>query len=252
MNLNKFEGSSFPNGIWFRSRRFNSLVLEESIENGEIKERVYYNGETRKFNALEYYSKTNVAIIVAFTILIHIVFAVMIFRYLRTAEYYGLVFFFLGLEMLLTAHFISTWITQIIVFNFFPEGRSLKKFHGAEHKVLNAYKCFNRFPTYDLIKSVSHYSENCASRITPISSIVSIAKVFIILKFGNSLHFVILVFAVILAGYVLSLLLLNSKVDMIFQCIYVSKPTEREVEVAYTGYKNLKNAEDVYYEDCYG
>ena len=37
MNLNKFVGSSFPNGIWFRSERFSSLVLEECIENGEIK-----------------------------------------------------------------------------------------------------------------------------------------------------------------------------------------------------------------------
>ena len=252
MNLNKFEGSSFPNGIWFRSERFSSLVLEECIENGEIKERVYYNGNSREFNPLEYFSKMNMAIILVLSLLIRVAFFVMIYRYLSTVDYSGLMTIFLGLEMLLAAHNISNWIMQIIIFWCFPEGRSLRKFHGAEHKVINAYNCFNSLPTYDLVKSISPYSDTCASRITPIKTIVSIAKVLIIIKLGKSLHFILLLVAVVFVGYVLSHLIIKSKVDMIFQWIYVGKPTERELEVAYTGMKNLKVAEEEYYNACHG
>ena len=244
MSLTKFSGSSFPNGIWFRSDKYDSLVVEEEIVNGEIREKVYYEGSDEEFTAIKKYSKKSLVFLAVFVILTHFILFAMTFRYLRITEYSWYVTAYLGLWMLIASHNISILMTQIVVFNILPEGRRGKKFHGAEHKAFKAYRTSDGCPTYDLIKAASRFNDRCSSRTTVIKPLISIAKVLTIIKLGGNIHFLLLILVVNIISYGLSYLLINSKVDMIFQWVFVGNPTESELEVAYKGIQTLKAAED--------
>lgn len=251
MSLIKFSGSSFPNGIWLRSDKYDSLVVEEEIVNGEIHEKVYYEGNNEDFNIIKKFSKKSLVFLAAFVILTHFILFAMVFRFLQVTEYSWYVTAYLGFWMFIASHHISICMTQIVVFNFVPEGRSEKKFHGAEHKVITAYRFFNKCPTYDLIKATSRFSDKCGTRMTIINPLVCIAKVITIIKLGDNIHFLLLILVVNIIGYGVYYLIINSKVDMLFQWIFVGNPTERELEVAYKGIKALNKAEETYFKDCY-
>lgn len=251
MKSKNFLGFSFPNGMWLRSSTFSALVVEEKIVNGEVQEKVYYDGIYREFNALENYSKKSIAFIYVTSVLTHVVLYFMVFQFLGGTEYSWYVTAYLGLCMIIASNDISVLIIKIMVYTLFSEGRSARRYHGAEHKAVNAYKQIFEYPTFNQIKAASLYSDQCGTRTAIINPIVHVVRVITIIKLGDNTNFLLLILVVNIIAFVLSYIIFNSKVDMIFQKIFVGNPTELELKVAHKGMERLKKAEKTYFKDRY-
>jgi uncharacterized protein YqhQ len=167
----------------------------------------------------------------------------------------GLVIIGVILTILLTAIFKSVDITFAMVyftifvipvfvstvFNYYDidlkklkiTPKPLAKFHGAEHKVINAYNKFNRVPTFDEVKKASRYSSSCTF-MNQIALLVAIFIIFLsnlfIARINLKIHIVFIVIAVIIAG-------LYKKLNFLkyFEFLVTSEPDDIQINCAIKG-----------------
>ena len=249
MSLKDVAASSFPNGILFRSSIVDGITVKEYYENGEIKEKVYYSEYQAQLELPNLLSDKAQKMISAFTIILILVFGVMIFRYLQISEYSIAVRFYLGLWMAFATYYIANLIAVMIFFFGTSEGRSIRRFHGAEHKAVEARRKIMGYPTYHQIEIASVYSAYCTSRKLICRILVYVAKIITIIKLGDSIKFWQLLLVVVLVDFISSFIISATNIDMIFQWIFVGKPTKHELEVAYKGMAGLKAAEEKYLKE---
>ncbi len=249
MKSKDLAASSFPNGIWFRSSKIVGLIVEEYYENGEIKEKVYHNEYQGKFELSDRISNKAKIFVFVLSSLLIILFGVMIFRYLRSTEYSIAVMIYLGLWMAFAAYYFASLITAIIFYFGTSEGRSIRRFHGAEHKAVEARRKIIGYPTYQQIEMTSVYSPYCSSRKLVYTVMIYVAKIITIIKLGDTIKFWQLILVVILVDFIMGIIISTTKIDMIFQWIFVGNPTKHELELAYKGMEGLKAAEEKFFEE---
>ena len=128
------------------------------------------------------------------------------------------------------------------------EGKKIRRFHGAEHKTINAYEKYGHNPSYEEVKITSKYGVRCGTRKSVIKVITKVSKLIFVLKFVSKWSLFRLFFTAFIGEEVLGLIIAFSKIDMIFQGLFLSEPTDVEICVAQAGLTELLNAEKKYHE----
>ena len=232
-----------PNGIRFWSKKDDNLSVQECVDNeGNLSTVVYYGKDIPSVSFLETGGLADLERIIH--IVIFICGSVLVGCYLPSCDYRVSIKFYLWFHLLWAAYCFSDFIASFVVLNFTPKGRASKRFHAAEHKTWNAYRKNQDYPTYEQIKNASKYSVYCGSRDDAISTLKRILEAFTIAKFGAFLPIWGVVPLVVASKWLVSRVCYNYNIDMIFQGLYISEPTERELNCAYEGLKNLKKAEE--------
>lgn len=128
---------------------------------------------------------------------------------------------------------LSIWTFIGLYFYMNDLNPSIKKFHGAEHKVLNAYNALDRLPTMDEALKYSRFYIACGCTISSvILSIVTAVYVSIVI-FDN---IVIIILSILIMLYFILKLWAKGKLN-IFQLFTTAEPTNVEIKVALEGLK---------------
>ena len=151
--------------------------------------------------------------------------------------------------------FAAAYFSICISFNFFRFikemlhihhkdecGRSIAKFHSAEHMVVNAYQKLQKVPTLEELKRFSRFHKDCGSckilREIFYYSFISLAMLFV--ASWNVLLYIIVIICILIL-YIM---------DIKFGCLrflqisVTSKPTDMELELAIEGLKNFEKMEE--------
>lgn len=123
-------------------------------------------------------------------------------------------------------------------------GYSIAKFHGAEHKVLNAYERLQRIPTLEEAKKYSRFSRLCGSRSKIyrmfMFTLLTVAIVLHIICSFNYIIYLSIVFAIV------GIIIIAEKHGLLnfFQVFVTSKPGDKEINLAIEGLKQFEILED--------
>jgi len=116
------------------------------------------------------------------------------------------------------------------------------KFHGAEHKVLNAYKKLQRIPTLEEARKFSRFSKLCGSRaiIYRMFMFTLLTATIIFILHHNSIIYFITVLAIV--GFVI----ICEKHGLLnfLQVFVTSKPSDKEINLAIEGLKQFEILEN--------
>ena len=239
-------GNGYPDGIILWSDIVLGLGVREKVVDGEVHETIYRPFDPVPSDFEKSFSpKASVGAYLMLWVA-RICMFVPACWYVYTANFSTAVKIFLAFRLLLLLDAAADFVFVFVLLNLTKDGRSLKRFHGAEHKATKAYKKYYTYPTIDQIKACSRFSAKCSSRQKIITLIIRIIKVIMIVKFGTNTSFIRLICAVFAAGLILKALLLITKADMIFQWLVVGNPSDKEIKVAYYCVKSLKREEERY------
>lgn len=121
------------------------------------------------------------------------------------------------------------------------KGRSIAKFHSAEHKVINAYYKHGRVPTIEEIKAESSLSDHCGSLIF-IRKIVYFMAISLITPICGVNAFI---YALLLIGLMIWIKTAGQKPGMLkfLEYFFLSKPTDVELNLALEGIKEYDKME---------
>ena len=122
------------------------------------------------------------------------------------------------------------------------KGRSVAKFHSAEHKVINAYLKLGRVPTFEEIKKESSLSDNCGSLI-----IIRKIVYFIILSLITPICGInAFIYALFIIGLIICVRTSRQNPGMLkfFEYFFLSKPTDVELNLALEGIKEYDKMEE--------
>lgn len=117
----------------------------------------------------------------------------------------------------------------------FGNMKSLARFHAAEHKAVNAYSSLERVPTFEELKNASMFSTACGSRISIRAVIFQTLipmELWLLMPVSGWIY-LITVFLTTLICY------LDTKFHIFLplQFLFVSQPTDIELQVALEGLK---------------
>ena len=237
-NVNR--ASSFPNGILFYSNLCSGIAYKSYInnENRIITQAISCDNKketpfllSRNLKSLPHFRTAILIYNIAWCILV----------LLSKKDLYSLLaiaFFF----------FFTAKDLFFLLFLFYQMKLGEKKlasaarFHAAEHMSINAYRKFQRVPTFDEIKKESRFTKECGSMTSferiIINSIISISIIFI----APQSLFNFLIFCVISCAFLI--ILSNTGCLNFLQILVTSKPTDLEILVALDGIKFFDIAED--------
>lgn len=125
-------------------------------------------------------------------------------------------------------------------------GRTLAKFHGAEHMAANAYEKYERIPTLEEIRKASRFSDRCGSMIR-IRKVVNFSLTALIIltyrAFGSSTYFILIALAVLFG-------MLEARFGFFkfLEVFFVSKPSDEELLLAIHGLQQFEKMEEVFEE----
>lgn len=140
----------------------------------------------------------------------------------KTSITIGLIFVFIGLSI------IPVHLAIFILGLFQNEDvKSLKRYHAAEHAVLNAYNKTNEVPTLSDIRTYSSFSSSCGSLEDNVFAIL-----FIGLGIGNFFYSNLSFLIFITLFYLLVLVLAKLNLLSWTEAMVLSKPTDNEYIVA--------------------
>lgn len=120
--------------------------------------------------------------------------------------------------------------------------RSRTKFHSAEHMVVNAYRKFQRIPTFREVKQSSRFSKYCGSRILYHNIVESILMSLIIVlssKYGILFCYLGFIFINMFMSIVKRMGLLK-----FLQIFVTSPPSNVEIQIALEGIKAFEDMEE--------
>lgn len=206
---------SYEDGIeFFLKKKTGYSSRARLLENGKIKvttERSEHSFLSREKSSIKDYALTLIMAIVV-TIIIN----------------------FVSQELLKHVLLVlSIWFFTGLVFYTNGLNSCTRRFHGAEHKILNAYNALNRLPTMDEALKYSRFYMFCGCTM-----------VSVFLAFGTAIYLCIVIFegivitiiAILVMCYFILKLWTRGKLN-IFQLFSTSEPTTIEVEVALEGLK---------------
>ena len=130
----------------------------------------------------------------------------------------------------------------------FVGGIRERRFHGAEHKAINALDNYGKDFTVEDVKNESKYSDRCGSRMPVLKTIVFLLDLLFAFKIGIHIPPIILILLTIAIEAIAKNVIWYLKIDMLLQWLFVSEPTKSEIMVAYFGLKQLIKEEDKYKE----
>ncbi len=234
-------GYSCKDGIFFASycATNDCMVKMERGINATI------NGKgvitCRKMNLADYkkeYVKNNDGKISKTSKFIKIISIIMIFLSvlticLFTTSYNALLRTALFIGCFSVAIFIMSTQVSILILRILGDEKikSLAKFHSAEHAVINAYKCLGRAPKIYEVDEYSSYSYNCGSLLNFRKSILFLLLSIVVLCASSFLQFLIgIIFAILI-----TILLEATKAYYFLEFMILSKPTDKEYNVAVEG-----------------
>ena len=149
----------------------------------------------------------------------------------------GLGIMLIGMGIIHIKDMICIYIMDKLKYEAF---KKLRRFHGAEHAVTNAYYDLHRVPTIEEIKRYSNWSYYCGS----LRSIES-AMPFILIGFVRIItidYFIPISIVVIVLG---TLLIKTGKICFL-ESLVTSNPTDREYDIAIKGLQyTLDNLEKI-------
>ncbi len=239
-------GNGYPDGMLLWSDYVIGLGVREKIVDGEVHETIYRPLDPVPSDFEKSFSpKARVGAYLMLWVA-RICMFVPACWYVYAVNFSTVAKIYLALRLLLLIDVAADFVFVFVLLNLTKEGRSLKRFHGAEHKATKAYKKYYTYPTIDQIKACSRFSAKCSSRQKIITLIIRIIKVIMIVMLGANTSIILLICAVFAAGLILKALILTTKVDLMFQWLIVGNPTDKEIKVAYYCVKGLKQAEEQY------
>lgn len=197
-------------------------VIDEIIEREEqLKERSYEKGEFGRM------------LIEAYLVDI-IILLIMLFLQVDSRLFTGMV----------TFSIVGTRYLYTVLYNIYDvkyKCKSLGRFHGAEHMVINAYNKLNRIPTLNELKKSSRFSNRCGSNkingIIIIFAFISFAGPFLI-RMGVIKYLIIMTLIPIIIAVLSYIGAMN-----IFQVFFTNKPNDVELQVALEGLKKYEDLE---------
>lgn len=124
------------------------------------------------------------------------------------------------------------------------EYKSLRRYHGAEHAVINAYYDLHRVPTLEEIKRYSNWSNRCSSLNTFYTTIpffiVGISRIICI---GNWFIVVVIILIIIMG------ILIKKEKLCFLEALVTSNPKDEEYEVAINALQfAIDNLENIDYK----
>ncbi len=122
---------------------------------------------------------------------------------------------------------------------------SLARFHAAEHMAVNAYNQLQRIPTLDELRKASRFSKHCQSQRSLLSFfILSLLQIAAILFYNTSFLYLIAALIILFFEIIVS----KKQLLSFLQIFVVSKPTDKELELAIEGLKQLEIVENNFEE----
>lgn len=151
----------------------------------------------------------------------------------------------IGMGIIHIKGMLCTYIMDKLKYEAF---KKVRRFHGAEHAVINAYYDLHRVPTIEEIKRYSNWSYHCGS----LSSIESAMPFFIIgiCRIITSTIYSFIFFSVI--GIIIGIFLIKNKKICFLEFLVTSNPTDEEYTVAIKGLQcTLNNLEKIEIDDTW-
>ena len=247
MEENKFiiNARSKKNGIVFYSNRIPFLGIEAILDDSEnIQTNIVDKGLEKFIDYLGTYNEEentlNKKRIIIFYVLI-IILSIVLYVCFKNfgfliASMYFLAFVFRDLY---------EFINEVpLLRKKDKHGYSIAKFHGAEHKVVNAYNKLERIPTLEEAKKFSRFSKLCGSR-TIIYSMFTYTVLTVSLFLYFSFNFNDFMYLAIMLAIIISIKIgENYGVLNFFQVFVTSDPGDKEIELAIEGLKQFETLED--------
>lgn len=152
------KAESMNNGIIFRSRRFKGYASIATINNGEISTqwtkvkdfKKAQNKHKKNSDSKEFFKY--LAFVTLFsTLLVNIVEKIS-----EISSIWGTRTYLIGFLLIILLGFIFAN----------KKGKTIHRFHSAEHMVLNAYRDLKRVPSIEEISNYSRFSKTCGTNMT--------------------------------------------------------------------------------------
>lgn len=218
--MQNIKGYSFTNGISFSNHDFETKVTISKENNIEI--------NNLNSNKISSFQKK--------FIIIYLVSSIFIFLFS----------IFYIKNILIIISFIwyclySHTSTLALIINIFigiikPD---YKRFHGAEHKVLNYYKVNKKIPKIEELSTYSRFSSTCGSIEQTFKSTYGIIFLYISLKFLETN--LILAIGLMCITFICCYILYILNVFAFTQVFITSKPSKKHLQVAIIAFENHLN-----------
>lgn len=218
---------SMENGIIFYSQKHNNHVAVATIDaqkNITTKWTTVEKYEKSKSKEKRIREKRENLKRTAIRIPLVVIFTIIWDMQVKRGTIYGMRVILLGLSVMLIINFLFN-------LEYIKNARRILRFHGAEHKVLNAYEELGRIPTIEEVKKFSRFSNRCGTNITTyvIDNILMIMASYI----NNPLRRL----GIIIIINVVFITLVEAGCFNFLQRLNTSEPTVEEIKVAIEGLK---------------
>lgn len=143
------------------------------------------------------------------------------------------------ITIMLSSILFITFISKeffVLLLSIFSIDRKTKKYHAAEHMVINAYIQYERIPTLEEVRNFSRFSPTCGSTYQ-FKKILTIFPWIIFLCISSKLTPLIIYILVWICTFVFTMLVIKTDIVKFLQIFLTSKPCDRELEVAIAGIK---------------
>ena len=280
MDDKRFLATSSRNGITFFSRIFPFLAVESYYdENDKLESRVHLDPSTVNYEVtvspmqacqimdLTFCSNTIVIILALIMIMFSESFDIII---VGTAAA-----MFCFVQKGLFAYYFFHMFNIYNIINSKSNGgkaRAIGRFHGAEHKALNAYEKLGRVPNFEEVKKESRLAKDCGSLVHFNKIVLDtfycaliiiyswiIRKIFVMMSIANQndavfvyskeakivkmiIAILILVAMLKIYGIIRKVVIKNSLLRFL-EIFVTEEPTEKEINAAINGIENLEAAE---------
>lgn len=228
--------ASYPNGIAIRSRSCPDLSVKVFQDwQGNTRRALLPSCQTQLYsiNPFEdfYYEVAK-----KLTIILDIILVLA----LLFMKQFGYAILAVSFSLLLSIP-LSIFLTEIYILQHTEEGRKNARFHAAEHKMVNAYRKYQKVPTIEQIKKASRYTTLCGSLeiIIPLFSQVGL---YILLILSNELfsNLYLKLGSMLISGGIAFLLYHYGETLFQFFEIFLTKtPSNEELEISLEAIKGF-------------
>lgn len=228
------------NGITIYSNKFPIVGVETFLDENENIITKYNLLHFEDFYDISENTKKDTALLIIFNILL-IAFSLVFSFFTDNFGFFSAALVFSFVASLETYKFIKSFIK--IKF----KEPSIARFHAAEHMAINAYNRLQRVPTLEEIKNFSRFSKYCSSQNQLITQLGIFLFMLSTILFYSYNYFI---FMGILLGIGAFLLIIKKIKRFLFlQIFFVSKPTDKELNLAIEALKQFENFENNYCSD---
>lgn len=220
------------NGIVFYSNSCPNLGVEAFLENGESYTRIVpaeltcqrdYAGML--FELSQMHIKRNTMLLMGLSFMMALI-ALNVFNNIYV--FWALSWFGLTVAGKLVS--FLTFVYQLKMGN----QKQTARFHGAEHKVINAYEKLQRIPTLEEARNASCFSKNCGSRYDVGKFLLFMAMFFYMIFVAPKVSGIKYIIGMILMCLVI-IILTEMGTFKFFQILFTYEPTDKELETAIKG-----------------